>query len=135
MTCASTILGLMTGAAALSAATAYFFQQNRLHLLRRKLNERNDALVALQEERAALIIKNQTCFSENASMRAQMLNAVQNEKNAFAEGEILRGHADSLTSQLDNLTAQRDRLEADNQSLTAEYRKLEILLFSSERDI
>ena len=98
----------MGGAAALTFAAMYFYVQNRMHVLKKKLNLYNTALTQLQEEKSSLIVKTENMFSENASLNVHLAHL--NEENRLLRGNI-------------------ELLEMDNVRQKEEYKKLAELLF------
>lgn len=98
----------MTGAAALAFAAMYFYAQNKVFDVKKKLTLYNTALTQLQEEKSKLIVKTEDMFSENASQNVHLTHL--NEENRLLRGNI-------------------ELLEMDNVRQKEEYKKLAELLF------
>lgn len=98
----------MTGAAALAFAAMYFYVQNKVFNVKKKLTLYNTALTQLQEEKSSLIVKTENMFSENASQKVHLVHL--NEENRLLHGG-------------------NELLEMENVRLKEEYKKLAELLF------
>lgn len=108
MNCTSAVFLLIGGSAALAFAAMYFYVQNKVYDLKKKLTLYNTALTQLQEEKSSLIVKTENMFSENASQNVHLAHL--NEENRLLRGNI-------------------ELLEMDNERLREEYKKLAELLF------
>ena len=103
MECSWSVFFLMTGAAALAFAAMYFYVQNKVFDVKKKLTLYNTALTQLQEEKSSLIVKTENMFSENTSKNVHLTHL--NEENRLLRGNI-------------------ELLEMDNEKLKEEYKKL-----------
>ena len=110
----SEVFMLLIGSALLPLAAMYFFSQNQKADLDHKYSRLNAALSSLQEERAALNLKADKIFSDNASQR---------------------GLITFLTQELKTLHNSVERLEADKEEILSEYSHLKSTASESTREM
>jgi hypothetical protein len=104
MTSSAAIIFLMSGAAFLAGCALYFYYRNFFIDYRNKLKSMNNALCALQGERATLINKNNDMYLENAT-QMRLIEDLKSE-NLYLKNTM-------------------DKLKVDNELYAEAYRSLE----------
>ncbi len=108
---ANSIFFLMTGAALLTYLTMYLYAQNQKIELKQKNATLNAALSALQEERAKLIVKSDSIFTENSAQQAEITH---------------------LSEEIRILRTSLEQLETENSRVVNDYKSLESFVFESD---